>query len=612
VHDVAGERLRENAYIRAYRKDQDAVVQLCEHGRRPYLQYDCPFLGFRELVFPVSFENQVVGVFFVGQICLRGRLAFSARKQREFSEANPNCFDAYCNEKRDHTPEDIFAQISQEYEEWAADPSHLIDQSSYANFISKCCSQLDGLEETLSQQMQLQRAQYIRVHIDQRVQEFRELLARRGASGSTSPPLLWETTAKVLNNLLIDFGMQYMLVFASKNLENATDSLLEVVIACGTLPDELSRCVQSGSIAFALDKLPERVHTAWATSLDEPRLFDAIRGWPSGLNHDSMLLRIFPVPLFKQASLAVLNGYPQWNPISSSENRIGGELDTAIQSFYTVVLSAASSVFAAAAEEEMARQLEAHSKALLCITHSIHRPLINVIAGATYLEETYRDKLGEMPKTWLSYVRQTAEEAQIIAGGTARVFRALLTGVHLEWGVRDVVDPVEETRRIAERMNLLEMGHPSNNPKGLRVRYENRIGTSKMYTDRQAFLFVMYNLLDNAIKYSYKKQFIDVSYEREGEDLCLKVKSYGAPIPIRAGQEYLPFELFWRGEEQPEYGDKGAIYHPGLGVGLWLSRQLARSAGGDIRLLPCDRQDSHVTVFSVTFPLVTDKYKHGE
>ena len=39
--------------------------------RRPYLEYDCSLLGYRELVFPVFFEERVIAVFFVGQLCLK-------------------------------------------------------------------------------------------------------------------------------------------------------------------------------------------------------------------------------------------------------------------------------------------------------------------------------------------------------------------------------------------------------------------------------------------------------------------------------------------------------------------------------------------------------------
>lgn len=35
---------------------------------REYLEYDCPVLGFRELIFPIKFNKQTIGSFFVGQI----------------------------------------------------------------------------------------------------------------------------------------------------------------------------------------------------------------------------------------------------------------------------------------------------------------------------------------------------------------------------------------------------------------------------------------------------------------------------------------------------------------------------------------------------------------
>jgi len=132
------------------------------------------------------------------------------------------------------------------------------------------------------------------------------------------------------------------------------------------------------------------------------------------------------------------------------------------------------------------------------------------------------------------------------------------------------------------------------------------------------------------VKYSYKGRYVEVVYEKEGSDLCVKVKSFGVPMPIKHGQEDLPFQLFWRGEDQLEYHNKKAIYHPGLGVGLWVSRQLAEASGGKVWLVPhaktertnqerkeekveadvdtCEGEqfDPNYSIFIVKFPLVAE------
>jgi len=280
-------------------------------------------------------------------------------------------------------------------------------------------------------------------------------------------------------------------------------------------------------------------------------------------------------------------------------------------------------VQAAMPKFEMEKLLDAHQKAILCIAHTIHRPLIDVVSGITYLQTAYKDQLDKIVTKWLTYIRQTTEDAQVIGGGTSRVFRALVKGEDVRTGIVETIDPVEETQRLAKRMNLLEKGHPPEhpNPKKLYIIFENRTGPSKIRVDKETFLFVMYNLLDNAIKYSYKGRYIEVVYEREESDLCIKVKSYGPPIPIKPGEENLPFELFWRGEEQMGYDDRDAIYHPGLGVGLWVSRELVKASGGRLWLVPRVKKsardeeeeqveeeliDPHYSIFVVKFPLEKD------
>ena len=131
-------------------------------------------------------------------------------------------------------------------------------------------------------------------------------------------------------------------------------------------------------------------------------------------------------------------------------------------------------------------------------------------------------------------------------------------------------------------------------------------------TDNETFLFTIYNLLDNAIKYSYRarcigeERYVYVTYEREGNDLCIKIKSYGPVIPIKKGEEDTPFELFWRGEDQLDYAERDAIYRPGLGVGLWVSRELVNAAGGKIWLVPRTWNDPHLTIFAVKFPIAEE------
>jgi K+-sensing histidine kinase KdpD len=177
------------------------------------------------------------------------------------------------------------------------------------------------------------------------------------------------------------------------------------------------------------------------------------------------------------------------------------------------------------------------------------------------------------------------------------------------------VDVAEEVRGLAKRMRLFEKSDSERmqrpNKKNLTIEYVQAVSRVTLRADRRTFLFVLYNLLDNAIKYSRRDSEITIEFGIEfvppdSEQLCLKIKSYGEVIPIRYGEEDLPFEMFWRGQDQLAYAKTGRSFYPGLGVGLWASRMLLESQGGTIWLIPKDETwpSPRFNVFAVRFPNV--------
>jgi K+-sensing histidine kinase KdpD len=196
----------------------------------------------------------------------------------------------------------------------------------------------------------------------------------------------------------------------------------------------------------------------------------------------------------------------------------------------------------------------------------------------------------------LKKVEDYIEETQIIASCLSKVFRFNIDETLNLGNQEDLINVDEEIDKIARRMKVIR-DHDTN--KKLTVDYENKTD-KEIKTDRYTFLFVVYNLIDNAIKYSYPDKEIRIECSSENSKFCLKIKSFGDPIPIRQGEESLPFQLFWRGEEQDSF--KGKSCHPGLGVGLWACRAILRKQGGDIWLIPYTPTNKNQTIFSVKFP----------
>jgi len=103
---------------------------------------------------------------------------------------------------------------------------------------------------------------------------------------------------------------------------------------------------------------------------------------------------------------------------------------------------------------------------------------------------------------------------------------------------------------------------------------------------------VLSNLLSNAIKYSPGGGEVAVTVRSHGNYGCVLVRDRGVGIADEDRPKlFAPFTRIER---------KDLTYVPGTGMGLYLSRELARRQGGDVQLLPSTGEGS---TFELCVPL---------
>jgi len=98
------------------------------------------------------------------------------------------------------------------------------------------------------------------------------------------------------------------------------------------------------------------------------------------------------------------------------------------------------------------------------------------------------------------------------------------------------------------------------------------------------------NLVHNALKYSPADSAVTVRCESGAGLFSVTVCNQGEPIPD--GERGSLFERYFRGVTSTQV--------PGSGLGLHISRTIARQHGGDVVLLSSDAEG---TVFRLTIPL---------
>lgn len=97
-------------------------------------------------------------------------------------------------------------------------------------------------------------------------------------------------------------------------------------------------------------------------------------------------------------------------------------------------------------------------------------------------------------------------------------------------------------------------------------------------TDPEAVGRILFNLVDNACKYGRGGARVELCADATGRVLRLRVRDHGDGVP--PGARRTLFQAFDRGDLDP------ADPNPGVGLGLALSRGLARDLGGDLVLEP--------------------------
>ena len=91
-------------------------------------------------------------------------------------------------------------------------------------------------------------------------------------------------------------------------------------------------------------------------------------------------------------------------------------------------------------------------------------------------------------------------------------------------------------------------------------------------------------LLNNAIKHSNKRQEIDIAIWGDGRETVVSITDYGIGIPRH--QQAQVFDLYFRAANAP------ANHYAGLGLGMYISKNIVDRHGGTMELVSEEGQGS--------------------
>jgi two-component system phosphate regulon sensor histidine kinase PhoR len=124
------------------------------------------------------------------------------------------------------------------------------------------------------------------------------------------------------------------------------------------------------------------------------------------------------------------------------------------------------------------------------------------------------------------------------------------------------------------------------------IRYSRPDRVPVISADKNAILQVLYNLVDNAIKFSGASKQIDISLFSRNDEVLFCVKDYGIGIATK-DQEKI-FDRFYRGDEPQRLGIKGS------GIGLTIVQKIIEAHKGQLTL---ESKPGEGSTFCVHLPI---------
>jgi signal transduction histidine kinase/CHASE3 domain sensor protein len=231
--------------------------------------------------------------------------------------------------------------------------------------------------------------------------------------------------------------------------------------------------------------------------------------------------------------------------------------------------------------ERLAHANKVKTEFLASMSHELRTPLSAILGFADLLMTSPREQLSARARESLERIKRNGEhllglinDVLDLAKAEAGRIEVRLAPVNVSQLARACVAEVDSLRSGKDVRLVADAGDPAATP-------------LEVVTDAQRVRQVLLNLLANAIKFTDQGEVV-LAVRATATEVRLAVRDTGIGIPAHALREL--FQEF----HQLEAGD-GRRYD-GTGVGLALSRRLARALGGDIEVRSYEGEGSTFTL----------------
>jgi signal transduction histidine kinase len=277
----------------------------------------------------------------------------------------------------------------------------------------------------------------------------------------------------------------------------------------------------------------------------------------------------------------------RWDPKAETLMRVGSKrfvyVSGAVVLIAAVVIGGLVTIRGISREMQLARL---KTDFVATVSHELRTPLTSI----RYIAELLKDgRAGEDERKARYYATLYQESERL-----SRIIENILDFSKMDAGLKQYrfsrVDAGPFTAEIAERFR------EAVSPKGWALEAALPAGLPVLWIDPEALGRALFNLLDNAVKYSGESRRVELEAASDDREFCWKVTDHG--LGILEGDRSRIFDRFYRGSHESGPEIKGS------GIGLAIAKHIVESHGGTISV---DSEVGQGSTFTIAIPLAMDE-----
>jgi PAS domain S-box-containing protein len=225
----------------------------------------------------------------------------------------------------------------------------------------------------------------------------------------------------------------------------------------------------------------------------------------------------------------------------------------------------------------------AKSEFLANISHELRTPLNSIIGFSEMLNEQAYGELNKKQLRSVQNILNSGKHLLNLINGILDISKVESGKLKLEY----------EDFEIVSKLNLIQnLMSPIADKKNIKIEIDVDSNLKSIFADEDRFAQVMYNLVDNAIKFSHENSVVKIVGRKKGDMVEITVNDTG--IGIKAEDQKKLFKPF----SQVDYFS--SKQYQGTGLGLSLVKQIVHLHGGYVWFKSYPEEGS---TFAFTIPI---------